>query len=233
MSNVEVTTVVRNTLSRHLGPALVGEFVNRTTTFVTSFYLDRQSTVTDKVKRVRLLLFKIHSVIEAAEAVMPIGNLSLCRWLIELQDAAREGDDLLLIFKLRYQEDPLQTVGHRGFFLSSLWEAFQKAVRAATDLFWHDYDVDRLTGSLDRLEKISSDVGSFLALLELDSRRRDKRIGGCNGVAKEANPCSLSYGVLLKEAEVTHMSEAEETTDRTKGSMLRLHQARGHHHDHH
>ncbi|KAF3334062.1 hypothetical protein FCM35_KLT01753 [Carex littledalei] len=173
MSNVEVTTVVRNTLGRHLGPALVGEFVNRTTTFVTSFYLDRQATVTDKVKRVRLLLFKIHSVIEAAEAAMPIGNLSLCRWLLELQDAAREGDDLLLIFKLRlmYQEDPLHS--HRGFFLSSLrlWEAFQKAVRAATDLFWHDYDyeVDRLTGCLDRLEKISSDVGSFLALLELDS----------------------------------------------------------------
>lgn len=226
MSNVEVTTVVRNTLGRHLGPALVGEFVNRTTTFVTSFYLDRQATVNDKVKRVRLLLFKIHSVIEAAEAAMPIGNLSLCRWLFELQDAAREGDDLLLIFKLRYQElDPLQGAGHRGFFLSSLWEAFQKAVRAATDLFWHDYDVDRLTGSLDRLEKISSDVGSFLALLELDSRRRDHKRGGCN-------PC-LSYGVLLKEAELTHMSEAEETTDRTKGSMLRLHQARGHHHDHH
>lgn len=231
MSNFEVTSVVKNTLGRHLGPALVGEFVNRTTSFVTGqLYLDRQANANDKVKRLRLLLFKIHSVIEAAEAAMPIGNLSLYRWLVELQDAAKEGDDMILIFKMRYQEDPLQTAGHRGFFLSSFWEAFQKAVRAASDLFWHDYDVDRLANSLDRLEKISSDVGSFLALLELDSRRRDRR--GSSSAPKDANPC-LSYGVLLNEVETPHVPEAEETPDRTKGAVMRLYQARGHHHDHH
>jgi hypothetical protein len=232
MGNFQVTTVVKTTLGRHLGPALVGEFVNRTTSLITGqLYLDRQANATDKLKRLRLLLFKIHSVIEAAEAAMPIGNLSLYRWLIELQDAAKEGDDMIIIFKMRYQEDPLQTAGHRGFFLSFLWKAFQRTVRTATDLFWHDYDADRLANSFDRLEKISSDVGSFLALLELDSRRHDKR--GPGGPPKDGKSSLSAYGVLLREAEA-HVLEPEETSDnRWKGAVLRLYQARGHHNDHH
>ncbi|CAL5068623.1 unnamed protein product [Urochloa decumbens] len=173
------TSAVTGELAKILFSGLVGRLDNRQAA---------AAAANKKLRRLELLLIKVHSAVEASEK-HPIENAWLLKWRDTLKEAAAEGDEVLAGFRQRHrasldaaqpesgddahrqqeqQDRPSSSFSATASAAppSSLAQGTRGATKAR--LFSSDEDMERLNSAVERLEELSPEIGTYLKLLKLE-----------------------------------------------------------------
>ncbi|CAN6249181.1 unnamed protein product [Urochloa humidicola] len=191
------TSAVTGELAKILFSGLAGRLV------------DRQAAAEKKLRRLELLLIKVHSAVEASEK-HPIENAWLLKWRDKLKEAAAEGDEVLAGFRQRQQSASMdaahqgqvpgddahrqQEQGQPSPSSSATASGLAQGTRGATKaprLFWTDEDMERLNSAVERLEELSPEIGMFVKLLKIEiltPEQRSRENTGSMMVAKRKRP---------------------------------------------
>lgn len=148
--------------------------------------LNMQMPVAEKLQRLEMLLIKIHSAVEAAEK-HTIENTWLLQWRNKLKEAALAGDDVLASFRQRAMEVQTKSnVDQQQQNGSSTWSSpsdvntgslsftrnamvgILQGIRGASKMFSSNEDSKVLSNTVKNLEQLSSDIGEFIRLLQLE-----------------------------------------------------------------
>ncbi|CAN6286356.1 unnamed protein product [Urochloa humidicola] len=135
---------------------------------------NKKAAVNDKLWKLNMLCTRIHSSVEASEKHL-ITNDYLLKWQETLKEAVVDGDEVLFTFRWRalneasrYDDNQIGTYGPLAYTkiaMSSMVECFHNAAKI---LFSLDEDVEKLNGTVDKLEKLSADIEEFIKLVELE-----------------------------------------------------------------
>ncbi|XP_072950637.1 putative disease resistance protein RGA3 [Typha angustifolia] len=156
------------------GSAVVGELVSRASSFLERQH-ELQSGVKNKLERLRQLLIKVQSVIQATEGKQ-INNPALVQWLKEFKNLAYEADDVLDTFT--YRELQRKAEGEVSFSATSSSNTSKRIRKVGKSTMFSKEDVNELSNLVKRLEKIAADVGDFLTLLSLDGQSKKPGVTG-------------------------------------------------------
>ncbi|CAL5092074.1 unnamed protein product [Urochloa decumbens] len=177
---------VQELLEQALMVVGIVEVVVRVVSAARRFWLyPKKASVDDQLEQLETLVVVLRSVVaEAERAEDMIANPYLREWLSTLRDAAMDGDWVRRSFRhrrptaeLEQEQEIISTGGN------ALWSSAKRIlIRAAkTTLLFRavdrDRDVDRLSGTVARLERESSRIGDFLRLLEHEFRRPPPPVG--------------------------------------------------------
>ncbi|CAL5016194.1 unnamed protein product [Urochloa decumbens] len=157
--------------------------------------LDNRQAADKKLRRLELLLIKVHSAVEASEK-HPIENAWLLKWRDTLKVAAAEGDEVLAGFgqpatnpapaagDAQQQQEhsssaapaPATTTGAAS---SSARNAPPPSGMAYSIRGASSEDIERLNSAVEKLEELSPEIGDFLKLhkvevLALTTRKRKR-----------------------------------------------------------
>ncbi|CAN6239963.1 unnamed protein product [Urochloa humidicola] len=166
------TSAVTGELTRILFSGLVGRLETR------------QAAADDdkKLRRLELLLIKVHSAVEASEK-HPIENAWLVKWRDKFKEAAAEGDEVLAGFgqpatnsapaagDAQQQEHPSPAASAppttTGAASSSARNAPSSGmvygIRGASS-----EDIERMNSAVEKLEELSPEIGDFIKLLKVE-----------------------------------------------------------------
>ncbi|KAL6638157.1 hypothetical protein ACP70R_025729 [Stipagrostis hirtigluma subsp. patula] len=154
--------------------------------------LNKQTSVTNKLQRLEILLIRIRSTIEVSEK-HTIESATLLQWLEKLKEAASHGDEVLRSFQQQEQElsrgneascnqngkDQQASASTSGTSLSFTRKALSSMAKrihtAATALFTNNTDMKKLDATVEMLEKASADNKEFIGLLQLETSPNFKR----------------------------------------------------------
>ncbi|CAN6228654.1 unnamed protein product [Urochloa humidicola] len=199
------TSAVTGELAKILFSSLAGRLVDRQAA---------TAAADKKLRRLELLLIKVHSAVEASEK-QPIGNAWLLKWRDKLKEAATEGDEVLAGFRQRagmdadaqgdqlpgddahrqQEQEQDQPSSSSSVAPSGL---AQQGTRGATKprVFWSDEDMEKLNSAVERLEELSPEIGMFVKLLKIEiltpEQRRSRENTGSMMVAKRKRPSAAS-----------------------------------------
>ncbi|CAN6180880.1 unnamed protein product [Urochloa humidicola] len=160
------------------------------------------STEGQLVERLAVLVIMVHGAVDEAERVHNIRSGFLLEWMSRLRDAALQGDDVLRLFRRRWQA--AGTIG------SSPWEAAKLALvgslnKIVMKQFVTGHDDRLLHHTLARLEKISTTIGVFLHQLHKEipvnggllprsgGAATDKKLGTTTGSNQAADAASGNF----------------------------------------
>ncbi|CAO2035573.1 unnamed protein product [Urochloa humidicola] len=166
------TSAVTSELTRILFSGLVGRLETR----------QAAAAADKKLRRLELLLIKVHSAVEASEK-QPVENSWLLKWRDKFKEAAAEGDEVLAGFgqpatnsapaagDAQQQEHsspaasaPATTTGAAS---SSARNAPSSGmvygIRGASN-----EDIERLNSAVEKLEELSPEIGDFIKLLKVE-----------------------------------------------------------------
>ncbi|CAN6276133.1 unnamed protein product [Urochloa humidicola] len=176
------TSAVTGELARILFSGLVGRLDNRQAA---------AAAADKKLRRLELLLIKVHSAVEASEK-HPIENAWLVKWRDKFKEAAAEGDDVLASFR-QPAMDSAQAAGDAG--QQQQEEHSSSAASTATttggacasssarndpsgmaygicgaamSLSPSNEDMKRLNSAVEKLEELSPEIGDFIKLLKVE-----------------------------------------------------------------
>ncbi|CAL5031296.1 unnamed protein product [Urochloa decumbens] len=173
------TSAVTGELAKILFSGLVGRLDNRQAAAA--------AAADKKLRRLELLLIKVHSAVEASEK-HPIENAWLLKWRDTLKEAAAEGDEVLAGFRQRQrasmdaaqpesgndahrqQEQDRPSSSSSATASAAPPSSLAQGTRGATKarLFSSDEDMERLNSAVERLEELSPEIGTFLKLLKIE-----------------------------------------------------------------
>uniref|UniRef100_A0ACD5UXB9 Uncharacterized protein n=1 Tax=Avena sativa TaxID=4498 RepID=A0ACD5UXB9_AVESA len=169
---------------KNVASAVTAELTSRVFSALARRYGEDAATG-EKLQRLEMLLIKIHSAIEVSEKCTIIENSSLRRWRGKLKDAAAEGDEVLAGFLPGRAADGQASNGDKqeGEAVSSssapapapevsvTGNSLSDMVQGICNVFFPDV-MERLDRTLGSLEKLSPDIGDFIALLHLEALPR-------------------------------------------------------------
>nr|XP_034605665.1 uncharacterized protein LOC117865554 [Setaria viridis] len=226
------TSAVTGELARILFSGIVGR-------------LDRRAAAADKkLRRLELLLIKIHSAVEASEK-HAIENASLLQWRDKLKEAAAEGDEVLAGFRKRQrastdaargpgddnarhqqeQERPSSsstTTASAAAARNNAPSGSARSTHGATEtrLFSTDEDMDRLNSVVERLEELSPEIGMFVKLLKLEILKPEQTTAENRGrKTKRARPDGSSMRHSSRAAHDLEISTPEQRSKENNESM--------------
>ncbi|XP_073013671.1 putative disease resistance protein RGA1 [Typha latifolia] len=158
-----------NSIVPIFGSAAIGELLTRLSYLLLWRNL-LDSSVLDKLEKLKEVLIKINNVVKAA-AGKEIKNENLMQWLMQLKDVAYEADDLLDTFEYRWLENQADED-------EKSWQPTPSILKS---LFSHGGGIEDLSNIAGRLERIASNVGSFVQFLRLEGQSKkhtvEQRIG--------------------------------------------------------
>uniref|UniRef100_A0A0E0JWY4 NB-ARC domain-containing protein n=1 Tax=Oryza punctata TaxID=4537 RepID=A0A0E0JWY4_ORYPU len=146
---------------------VVADMVGRLVSLVAGQLRDRRGDVEEKLRRVRRLVVRIESAVEAAEARRITGR-ALLAWLSELVDGAHQGRYFLDAFPVVTDHDDGGGGGGRGevAVANPLNPAKRLRVAARRLVFWDGGAAAELDGVLADLESVSGDLTGFITMLQ-------------------------------------------------------------------
>ncbi|CAN6228656.1 unnamed protein product [Urochloa humidicola] len=167
------TSAVTGELAKILFSGLVGRLETR-----------QAATAADKkLRRLELLLIKVHSAVEASEK-HPIENAWLVKWRDKFKEAAAEGDEVLAGFgqpamnsapaagdaghQQQQQEEehspaPATTTGASSSARNVPSSGMVYGICGASS-----EDIERLNSAVEKLEELSPEIGDFIKLLKVE-----------------------------------------------------------------
>nr|XP_015624350.1 uncharacterized protein LOC107275836 [Oryza sativa Japonica Group] len=142
---------------------VVADMVGRLMSLVAGQLRDRRGDAEEKLRRLRRLVVRIESAVEAAEARRITGR-ALLAWLSELVDGALQGRYFLDAFPVATDHDG----GGRGeaAVANPLNPAKRLRVAARRLVFWDGGAAAELDGVLADLESVSGDLTGFITMLQ-------------------------------------------------------------------
>ncbi|CAL5031293.1 unnamed protein product [Urochloa decumbens] len=189
------TSAVTGELARILFSGLVGRLDNRQPAAAAAAAADK------KLRRLELLLIKIHSVVEASEK-HPIENAWLVKWRDKFKEVAAEGDEVLAGFghpamnsaqavgdaqQQQQQQENSSSATSAAATASATTTgggACASSSETSSGMVYgirgtSSEDIERLNRALEKLEELSPEIGDFIKLLKveilaLESKSREK-----------------------------------------------------------
>uniref|UniRef100_A0A0D9YNU2 NB-ARC domain-containing protein n=1 Tax=Oryza glumipatula TaxID=40148 RepID=A0A0D9YNU2_9ORYZ len=142
---------------------VVADMVGRLMSLVAGQLRDRRGDAEEKLRRLRRLVVRIESAVEAAEARRITGR-ALLAWLSELVDGALQGRYFLDAFPVATDHDG----GGRGeaAVANPLNPAKRLRVAARRLVFWDGGTAAELDSVLADLESVSGDLTGFITMLQ-------------------------------------------------------------------
>lgn len=195
--------------------------------------LNRPAAAADKkLRRLELLLYKVHSAVEVSEK-HTIENAWLLKWRDTLKEAAAEGDEVLAAFKER-QRASTDAVGGPGDDDDARYQQNQEQERPSssssttasaaaasrnnnapsgsarstggateTRLFSTDEGMERLNSAVERLEELSPEIAMFVKLLKLEILTPGNRGRKRASPMRMVRSASLSFLSRAAELEIS------------------------------
>ncbi|KAL6638154.1 hypothetical protein ACP70R_025726 [Stipagrostis hirtigluma subsp. patula] len=156
-----------------IGSAVLTEITARALSKMIDKY-NKQAAIGDKLRKLKMLCIKLHSIVEVSEKHL-ITNNYLLKWQEMLKEAATDGDEVLFTFHWRALNEASKNTNHQIGTFSPL--AYAKVATSSFVHYCHnaakmllslDKDVEKLNNTVDNLEKLSADTDEFLRLVELN-----------------------------------------------------------------
>lgn len=166
-----------------MGSIVVGEVVNRTSSFLLGKHRERLST-REGIERLEMAHIKMEAALELSgrwqrQATDASASSSLLRWRRKLRHAADECDTALHRWKLReLQEEDARERLARAPLPRRVAHAVLCFVSALLLLLARDDERARACAAVQRFERLASGAAEFLRCVELGSAPPRRRCGG-------------------------------------------------------
>ena len=143
--------------------AFISKLVDKACSYLEDQY-EYATSVKQKLKSLEGDLRKIQAVLHAAEQ-RKIENPALKEWLLDLEDAAYDAEDVLDMFEYKIFEDKAEGKEQLG---STSHRFFKRARTTVENIFFSNDDVNELGEVVDRFRMITKDMGPLIQLISLE-----------------------------------------------------------------